>query len=256
MSRMRVGLGLAMVAVGSAWFAGGSHAMRASGDTVVRLAPYVIALSGILLLLRIIAPAGTLLGPLLLVLAGLLWLLARRGSFHNGIFDLDRVLPLTLVMAGIVMSLSRRFTYMVATGIVRINTVLIPVKRPLSGQPPRRLSVGAILAPVTVDLTYTTLPDSGMEIDLTIVSGRITLVLPREWPPLVPGRLAHAHGLRLEGNLDAEERSKNAEERATELVLSIIGLGGAVQIERRTTIPAEPASYRLDARTEGRNASS
>jgi hypothetical protein len=233
---MRVAGGLLVVAIGSAWFAGGGSGLRTSGDAIVQMGPYILVIGGILLILRTFAARWALTGPLLVISAGAIWLMARHGYLDAGTFDRNRALPAAIVIAGALIALTPRKENQIDTGNTRILAVLISRECVLQGMAPRRLSVSAILGSIRVDLASAE-KSSGMEIDLNILCGRIIIVLPPDSKPLVAGRLALARGIRFEGYID--EPLDNVSRVNGRFVINVLGLGGVVQIER-SQVSAKP----------------
>ncbi|WP_433334545.1 LiaF transmembrane domain-containing protein [Spirillospora sp. CA-294931] len=235
MTRTRVLLGLAAVAVGAALAAGGVDALRRGGEALVSAMPYLLIGAGAIILLRTLLPRGqAMAGPALLIAVGATWLVVSRDWFAS-----EAARPFAsavLVAGGVALAMSRRSRdFDIDTGVWRCTTVLVP-RKSLFDRAPRKLVVRALAGDVAVDLTGARLPlEKEVDIDLFLLFGHVRLAIPREWV-VVHGRLETARGIRLDGDLDPPYTHSDEgpvwHGGRGGVVLNVSGVGGTIVLER------------------------
>lgn len=234
MIRVKIAAGLVAVAIGTAWWAG---ALPAAGMALLTMAPYLLIGTAVVGGVRALAPRGTLIGPAVMLVAGIVWLLVRNKVVAGR--DLDAALPVMLVLGGFYVALSDKGRRWKPDVVRRYVSFLWRRDVDIAGIAPAKLVVTALLGTVTVDLGQAAPPaPQVIEIDLTVVGGRVVLELPIGWK-VVPGRI-HERGVHLDGTLDCTESVISADDVSDDarpaVVINVLGLLGAV------ALPVRPAS--------------
>jgi hypothetical protein len=145
-----------------------------------------------------------------------------------------------LVLGGFYVALSDNGRRWKPNVICRYFSVLCRRRIDIAGTAPAKLAVTAFLGTMTVNLDQADYPhySRAVEIDLTVVGGRVVLELPRSWK-VGPGRI-HERGLHLDGTLDWTEAVISAndvpDDAIPAVVINVLGLLGAV------ALPVRPAS--------------
>ena len=187
------------------------------------------------------APPGALIGPVALLVAGLMWLLARNDLVPGA--DLDVVLPVVLVLGGCVVALSGDGRRWKPNVVRRYVSILWRPPIVITKTAPAKLTITAILSTVTVKLDQADYPYSSraIEIDITVVGGRVVLALPVGWK-VGPGRI-HERLLHLEGTLDWTTPVISSDEVVPDdivggpaVVVNVMGLLGAVALPVRPAV--------------------
>ncbi|MFA1546710.1 LiaF transmembrane domain-containing protein [Actinomadura chokoriensis] len=244
MTRTRVLLGLVAVAVGAALAAGGSDALRRGGEVLTEIAPFLLVAVGAIILLRSVLPRDrTVVGPALLVVAGLAWLAVNRDWFGS---EAMRPFASAVLVAGgvaVAMSSGRR-DLNIDTGVRRCMAVVLPRVSRIA-QVPRKLIVRALAGDVVIDLSQARLPrQREIEIDLALLYGHVEILVPDDWA-VVHGRLETARWIRLNGRLDppyayspppaSDEDEPDWHGGRGGVVLNISGIGGSVVLVRTSS---------------------
>ncbi|WP_143229710.1 hypothetical protein [Actinophytocola xanthii] len=219
---------------------GGLAAVGAAGAAALRVAPVLLAAVGLLLLVRALTPSRPVLGPLILVGAGLLWL-----SVQLDLFPLGRaveIAPLALVAGGILVAMTERRREDPLASIVRRRTSLfLPRRLVVTGPAPQKLIARCLFGDLVLDLEKATFPKepSGvladrLTIDLTVLGGWTEVRLPAEWP-VRAGRLVLGHPMALVGELSSRVPAIDEVVSSDEpnlVVLNIQGWLGRVVLTR------------------------
>lgn len=229
-----MGAGLCAVAFGSAWAAGGSHAVHALWNGAAVAVPATLILIGIYMLLRAAVPAGRLALPLfLIVLGGALLAAWARPAWG---ISLTTVTQYSIITGGVLVALVRLPRRVaVETGVRRYGA-------PLGGRPPKSVDGTAarkyivrvlVGGEIHLDLTKAHYPLAAQRlvVDATVLGGRFVLSLPRDWT-LKAGRFDLAYGIGLHGDLSTGTPALPGESRQDGylVVLNLQGLGGRVEI--------------------------
>lgn len=230
------------MAAGTAWAIGGVSAVQSGLLTIVAASPLLLLLSGVGVLVRVAVPRGALAGPLTLITAGAAWVSVQYGLLRG--VELDRVVSAVLIVGGIAVAFIQRPDQSpVDSGIQHFRTILVPIERKPRRPTPTRLHLLTVLGAIQLDLSRARFPTAyEMEVDISVFYGRVRLRLPADWT-VVAGRVAAAHGVRFEGDLDSNTpvvggQEKGDVERSDDpltsqlLVLNILGLGGTESIDR------------------------
>lgn len=239
MSRIRITAGLVAVLIGTAWW---GRALPAVGESALIVAPYLLVVLAVIGAVRVMAPAGALAGPAVLLVVGAGWLALRHGLAPG--LDAPTVLGAALILGGCAMALSDPGSRW-RPGLTRRHlTILWRRRLTIEGPAPARLGITAVLGDVIVELTRADFPGGvhALEIDVTVLGGRVEITLPPTWK-VGPGRIVE-RALRLDGELDwvtpvLSPDGLSAELRAgLPVVVNVVGFLGAV------ALPERPAATR------------
>jgi hypothetical protein len=147
-----------------------------------------------------------------------------------------QIISLLLILGGFAVALSSGGRELRHFDVRRFRTILYPRDFPLSGKAPRKISVLSFLFPATLDLANATPPvQRVVEVDVTILAGRVIIVLPSTWAA-VAGRI-YASGVRFEGVLDldmpVDANDKPTTKRPT-VIINVLGLAGSVFVRSQS----------------------
>jgi hypothetical protein len=230
-----VGVGLSAVAFGSAWAAGGGHAVHVLWHDAGVAVPTALVLLGLWLLLRAAVPAGQLAVPVLLVASGMVLLLAWTGTPWG--ISSTRVSQYSIIAGGVLVAMLRpRERIRVKTGVERFGT-------PIGKRPPNQITDTASPkyivrvfagAHMHLDLTRAQYPLEAerIVIDATVLGGRLTVSVPSTWT-LQPGRIDLAYGIIPDGDFSTDVPAAPGASREDDeypVVLNLQGLGGRVSL--------------------------
>ena len=234
MSRLRVGVGLIAVIAGTAWAVGGIGSIARPALRLAELLPLLLVLVGTFAILLVVVPRGTLAGPVLLVLGGLLGLAAEDGMLRK--LYLVRIPALILIGAGVIVAMSRSGKIQIDVGIKRFTAVLFPTNRKINGRAPRKIIARAIFGLLRLDMSRAepALGANRVWVDVTCIVGRIEIILPREWG-VEAGRVQLARRITFEGSLKGTESvsPEQEDQHAKNLVMiNVLGWGGVVVVLR------------------------
>ncbi len=233
-SRARVGVGLVTVALGTVWALGGVSSVASSSRKLAELLSLVLVLGGVSAILLIAVPRGTLAGPVLLIVVGLLGFAAEHGMFHRSFFT--RLPAVVLIGAGAIVAMSRSHNIPADTGVERFTAVALPVRRSISGVVSPKLIIRAIFTLLKLDLSQANFPPATrLWIDITCVLGRVEIILPQGWE-VQAGRIELARRITFGGTLTRSNLappSESEDQPGQLVVINVLGWGGAVMVERR-----------------------
>ncbi len=236
MSRIQIVAGLLATTIGTAWWAG---ALPAAWASIVRVAPYVLLVAAVMGVARSLAPPGVLIGPAVLVAAGIGWLLVRYEVVVGA--DLPAALPVALVVGGFFVALTGRNERWRPNAVCRYLALLWRREFRVKGTAPAKLAVVAVLAPIVIDLTAAEFPGErdAVEVDVSVFAGRVELRLPAGWKSAV-GRI-HSRGVQFDGHLDVATPVSAPPELARAgvdgpvVLVNVLGLAGAVALRSHPT---------------------
>lgn len=247
MGRLRTAFGLLVVIVGMVWLVGGTSAMRSGGRWALSALPYMLAVLGLLLILRAAVPRGLLAGPVVLLAGGGLWAAYDAGAFEGE--SVDRVWPSVVIALGVALALGVR----TEPGgpederpLRRYRSVLMPVDRRVaaSAVPLQNLMVSSYFGNAVVDLSGARFQgDSSRDdrlrvvhVDVTVFFGRVEIVVGSNCA-VVKGNVDSTRAVRFAEQVvvyaDVDEYfhfDRNGLRRPHRMVLNVLGLGGAVAI--------------------------
>lgn len=243
MSRIRVLIGIALVATGVAWLFGGTEALL----TIGRHAPVGVAVLlvtvGVWSAAHTLDPGGRLTGPLLVIGAGVV-------VFVIAVVDLPAptwrlVGQVCVIAAGSLIALvgARRRTD-VYTGVFRCVTVLAPRNRVVPVPTPTKVELLALLGPISLDIVGADLsPGEQLDIEVTTLWANVTVRMPVGWL-LAPGNVRHTPLVTIDAQFTAAVRASpepatTGEEAARTVTLHVMGWGGSVAV---TATPAASGS--------------
>ena len=234
MNRIQVGLGLTIVALGTAWAAGGSQAVRTIGRGSAVAAPVAAIAIGLLLLLRAAVPRGMLAGPLALIAAAGLWL----SVWYSGRLGISaaRIAQYSVIAAGVTTAMVR------PPRRISITTGIQKYFAPLGPRPDGRVTVAVHkyivrvlpFGTITLDFDGRSFPVDAdtITVDATVLLGRFELCVPKRWK-IVAGRVSLAYGIDLDGTLTQKDPYIPSHTPAgPTVVLNLQGLGGSVLLRR------------------------
>lgn len=237
-------MGLAGVAAGTAWAVGGVNALSAGALVMVKAAPTLTLMTGVLILLRALAPRGVLAWPLVLIIGGAVGLAVQFGVLTAGM--LNGVGPALLVAGGVVVAMSRRSREPTLAAIVaRHCSVFMPIKPiDVHGVAPHKFILRCILGGIRLNLTKARYPPSAdrITIDITLLGGWVVLHVPHGWP-VHAGRVDLARGTQFVGNLNARlpvHDVSSKEDEPNLVVLNVQGLSGRMTISRDHPVDPSP----------------
>lgn len=241
MSRVRVAFGLLAVSLGTAWWAG---ALVMLVESTLAAAPVVLVIAAVVGAVRALAPPWALVGPAVLLLVGTGWLILRNDLLP--LADPNAVFGVVLVVVGCAVALSERRPRW-RPGLVRRCIAVLGRRRlTITGDAPARLAVTAILGSVTVDLREAGFPGgfTAVEVDLTVLAGRVDLLLSPRWR-VGPGRIVE-RALHLEGTLDWLTPVVSVADlpsgfHPNAVVINLTGFLGSVSLPQRSPAPVPPA---------------
>lgn|GEM_PF-5578676 len=234
MSRVRVGVGLIAVAAGTAWAVGGIDSVATPARRLAELLPLLLVLGGVLAVLLVIVPRGTLAGPALLVLVGLLSLAAEDGMLRK--LYLVRIPAFILVGAGVIIAMSRSQKIQIDAGVKRFTAILFPAHPHVDGRVPLKIIARAIFGFLKLDMARAdpSLRADRVWVDVTCILGRVEIILPKEWE-VQAGRVALARNITFEGSMEStnialpeqeDQRDKNL------VIINVLGWRGVVAVQR------------------------
>jgi Domain of unknown function (DUF5668) len=234
-------MGLVAVAAGTAWAVGGADALGASAMSVVDALPFLAVTVGVLLLGRAVAPRGPVLGPLILIVTGAVWL-----AFQFDLVPTDlaaRVWPLLLIGGGILVAMSERSPEDPLAAIVARRTVtFLPRRWTVHGSAPQKVVLRCLLADAVLDLGKATFPmEEGatvrrVTIDLTVIGGQADIRIPAGWA-VRAGRVSLTRRMAFVGDLTSAEPASDRPSEDDEpnlVVLNIQGWLGRIVLTRPT----------------------
>lgn len=230
----RVALGLLLVVGGTVWAAAGPQAVRELALWGVRVLPLVLAVTGIVAVVRVMAPTSSVTGPVLLIVVG-----AAGVGYQLGLFPApggSTVVPVVIVLLGVATVLGRgRRGEPEQPPVRRYTSVLLPRSVRERGTAPRSAAVRCLLGHLDIDLRDSTYPPNTyrVTVDVTIVGGSVTVTVPRGWAVWHrPFELAH--GTRIHGVLatgpTAPPVPSDAERGRHVVVLTVRGVRGSVDV--------------------------
>lgn len=234
MSRARVAIGLAAVALGTAWLSG---TVAALPRTAIAAAPYVLIGVALLAVAQVVAPPASLIGPGLVLAAGTVWLVVRQRLLAD-VGSAEVVAGLVVVSGCLVALVGSRPQWRPER--LRRHVAVLWGRYSVTGRAPAKLAVTALLGSAVVTVDDGTDFPAGVEamvLDLTVLCGRIEIHLPGDWK-VVTGRVLE-RGLHLEGRVEpvapvlsptALPESMTAEKV---VVVNLTGLWGAVSLPGR-----------------------
>lgn len=248
-SRVRITLGLACVAAGTAWAVGGVHAIGAGASALLATVPALTVVVGVLIILRAAMPRGALAGPLVLIAAGSVALFIQFNAANYTV--IYRMIPAMLVAGGVVVAMGRRSGEPDLPSIVlRYWSMLLPVSRRVQSPAPHKLIVYCLLGHLTLDFTqaaYPTVSAPRITVDLTLLGGRVEFLLPDNWT-VQAGRLSLAKGTQFSGRIglfdQAADEPSDDEFGLNLVVLNVQGWSGMVCLVQGHH--AEPPSSSAD----------
>jgi hypothetical protein len=218
---------------------GGLTAVGAVGAAALRVAPVLLAAVGFLLLARGLTPVRPVLGPLVLVGAGGLWL-----SIQLGLFPVESALeagPVVLVAGGILVAMTeRRREDPLASIICRRTSFFLPRRVTVQGAAPHKLVARCLFGDIVLDLSKATFPESKgsirvkqMTIDLTVVGGWAEVRLPASWP-VRAGRMVLGRPMAFVGELTSSIPADHpaSTDESNLVVLNIQGWLGRIILTR------------------------
>jgi hypothetical protein len=226
---------------GGAIAAGGTSALLAVSIVTIHVTihavPIILIAVGALALIRVLAPPGAWLGPLLLIAAGTVWLAFQtdRISTHG----LEYLLAPTLIWGGILMAMmpaDPRPGNGAADPdkpVRRVNAIIWSRRPKLGQRLPAQLTARAVLGMLTIDLTGKDPPlmtPHQIEINLSIFAGRIELHVPDGWSVQI-GRVEAIRGISFDGKADPPLEPGD-KDKVRHMNVHVLGLGGAVRIIR------------------------
>lgn len=235
MSRVRVGIGIVAVAVGTAWALGGNGFLATSGRRLAELLPLLLVLGGVSAILLVVAPRGALAGPVLLISMGLLGLAVEHGMLRNSFFV--HVPAFILISLGVIVAMSRRERIKIDTGVKRFTTIFFPARRRVSGEAPRKIIVRAIFGLLELDMSEADPSRWAARVwaDVTCLVGRIELIIPKEWE-VQAGRVELARHITFGGKLTRTEFAPPTEQEDDPnknlVVVNVLGWGGVVRVRQ------------------------
>jgi hypothetical protein len=232
--RVRAFIAVLAAATGGAIAASDWSGLQAVVELMARTLPLLLIGVGVAAVIRAVVPAGLRIGPLLLIMAGAVWIALNTDGGTTWLQD--AAAPL-LIWGGVVLALMlggpmeedslRTFT--------RTVTAILWPREPVHGtEAPAHLTVRALLTRLTLDLTDTRPPKSGrIDLHLSVFAGVIELILPSDWEVLV-GRIAAARGVRFRGRVSKRRFANDGDppEGARWVVIHVLGLGGTVNLKR------------------------
>jgi hypothetical protein len=240
-------LALLAVSTGSVLIAAGPPGLAHLGALLLDNAGWLLIGLGAIALLSAIAPAGALLGPLVLILAGLVivgWPRPEVWALSGGVITLG---------GGLFVIRSTRSAGSKHDPVMRRWTMLFRGTVPLKDSTcPDQLFLTAIAGgPLIADLGAADPPSADvMEVLITCWGGCVHLQVPKHWT-VVGGRLAASTMIFVKGELDSKQlvpdrwklngstlkalTQKNAAQSGEDSILVIVhvmGFGGAVTLTR------------------------
>lgn len=247
MGRLRTAFGLLAVIVGTVWLLGDSAALRAGARWALSALPYVLAATGLLLILRAAVPKGLLVGPVVLVAGGGFWAAHDAGAFEGG--TADRIWPSMVIAVGVALALGVR----TEPGgdeedhpLRRYRSVLLPVDRRVRTASAllQNLTVSSYFGNAVIDLSGARFAGANepndrlraVKVDVTVLFGRVELVVGPSCA-VVKGNVESTRAVRFVEQVvvyaDVDEYlqyESGGLRRPHRLVLNVLGLGGAVAI--------------------------
>jgi hypothetical protein len=226
---------LAVVAVGVAWAVGGVHALAQFGLEVLNLVPALAVGVGVLALLRMFAPSGTLTGPLVLIGGGIVALAVQFGLITGQVLDLAG--PVVVVGTGVVVAMSKRSRERLpAAPIVRRHWSVLLRRKPFkpSDPTPYKLVLRSVLGDLIADLSHAEFPGgvNRITVDVTMLGGRVKLKVPHDWR-VRAGHLEFARGTRFFGEFSSRIPVSDIESKwdaPSLVVLNVQGWFGVVSV--------------------------
>lgn len=238
-------MGLVGVAAGTAWAVGGVNAFSVGALVMVKAAPTLTLMTGVLILLRAVVPRGVLAGPLVLIIGGAVGLAVQFGVLTAGM--LNGVGPALLVAGGVVVAMSRRSREPALAAIVaRHWSVFVPIKPiRVQGVAPHKFILRCLLGEIQLDLTEAHYPASAhrITVDITLLGGWVVVHVPRGWP-VRAGRVDLARGTQFVGYLSSPLPVEEVPEVGDEpnlVVLNVQGLSGEMTISRDHPVDPPPS---------------
>jgi hypothetical protein len=251
MGRVRVAFGLLVVIVGTVWLLGGPPALRSGGRWTLTLLPYVLLGLGLLLLLRAAVPRGLLAAPVVLILAGALWVAHDLGYLGAG--AAAKAWPGLTILLGAAIVLGS-VPPSAADGnngpLRRYRSVVLPLRPELAdaADPLRRIAVASYLGDVRLrlaDVPFASDPQSHdenpaaqvLELDVTVLFGSVAIELDHQCA-VVKGNVANALAVHFTDQVRVYATTEiYADEAWPELPrrvqLNVLGVGGTVVIRSR-----------------------
>jgi hypothetical protein len=232
LSRKRVAVGLLVAVGGTAWAVGGADELRRAGRLALIILPALFVAVAVVMVVRAAMPAGTVAGPVALLVLAVGCLLPAAVVFRwVSAANLAETAAVAVTGGGMAVALSRRRMHHELDAIIRRRTAVLLTKTQLRivGDAPAKSVVRAILGgTVHLDLSAAEYPavDEGVVVDITAWYGRVEISVPADWQ-VQAGRVELARRMQYDGNLEAWNRG--ADRR---VVLNVQGLGGYVRLRR------------------------
>jgi hypothetical protein len=241
--RLRQILGGITIAGGTALFVGGASALQEAGVMVLRASPFLLMAFGIIAIVRTLIPMRAVVGPMLLVLGGMVALAAQLGIALDRGWYQDVVAVGLVVIGFLILLIPRRAPLGLRTGVVSVNAVFLPA-RLTPVEAPRTIVGRAILGHLTIDLTSADKPDHQIEVALTAFLGDIVLSIPHGWS-VEQGRTGASYASSYRGRLEPRTQptqtrddtlgsgtDPEAIETVSDVQLNILSVGSAVALRR------------------------
>ncbi|MEU4250221.1 hypothetical protein AB0F15_22700 [Amycolatopsis sp. NPDC026612] len=232
LSRNRVAAGLLVAVAGTTWSVGSWDQILRLGRLALIVLPAMFVVVAVVMVVRAAMPAGTVAGPvMLLVLAGGGLFAAALVFGWVNTANLTGTAAFAVTGGGLVLALSRRRVHHELDAIIRRRSAVLLSKRELRifDEAPGKCAVRAIFGgTVHIDLSAAEYPvdSGGIVVDITVWFGRVTLAVPAGWQ-VQAGRVELARRMQYDGALEALD--KRVDRR---VVLNLQGLGGFVGIRR------------------------
>ncbi|MFD5402466.1 hypothetical protein [Streptomyces griseorubiginosus] len=251
MNRVRIGFGLLIVIVGTAWLSDGPAAVRSGGRWTLTALPYLLLGLGLFLLLRAAVPRGLLAAPVVLILTGVLWVVHDSGHLGG---TAGKTWPGIVILLGAAIALGAApaAAHDRDEGpLRRYRSVIMPVRPELveSTGPLQKITAASYMGDVRLELSTvrfqadSTLNSFGfsaevLEIDVTVLFGRVTILLDHRCA-VVKGNVANslavhfADQVRVYATTDIYADDAVRTRTPRRILLNVIGVGGTVDIRSR-----------------------
>lgn len=232
LSRNRVAVGLLVAVGGTAWAVGGADELRRAGWLALIILPALFVVVAVVMVVRAAMPAGTVAGPVVLLVLAAGCVLAAAVVFRwVSAANLAETAAVAVTGGGMAVALSRRRMHYELDVIIRRRTAVLLATTHLRivGDAPEKSVVRAILGgTVHLDLSAAEFPivEEGIVVDITAWYGRVVISVPADWQ-VQAGRVELARRMQYDGELDTW--NKGVDRR---VVLNIQGLGGYVGLRR------------------------
>lgn len=237
MPRWQVLLALVAVSAGSVLAAAGPPGLARLGTLLLANLGWLLLTLGVLALLWAIAPRGALLGPLLLIGAGLViigWPRPEIWTFSGS----------AITVGGGLMLLRRGQSRRSDDPVVRRGIIGLAGRARMPDRCPEQIHLRPVVGRLTLSLFDVEPPSSQIvEVLITCWGGWVRLHVPPDWA-VVGGRLAAATMISFSGKLDSKQlvlsRSSVDGKLFGELspgpalvIVHVMGFGGGVDLSRQ-----------------------